>query len=68
MGRRYDANPKDKVVAMTYARALHGLDQNTQAVAVMQGAAIQNPQDMQVLSPMARRSPTRDGLPRPPIF
>ena len=49
-GRRYDANPKDKVVAMTYARALHALDQNTQAVAVMQGAAIQYPQDMQVLS------------------
>ncbi|MGA8169556.1 MAG: tetratricopeptide repeat protein [Methylocystis sp.] len=49
-GRRYDANPKDKVVAMTYARALHGLDQNNQAVAILQGTAIQNPTDMQVLS------------------
>ena len=48
-GRRYDANPKDKVVAMTYARALHGLDQNTQAVAVLQNIAIQNPTDMEVL-------------------
>jgi len=48
-GRRYDANPKDKVIAMTYARALHGLDQNTQAVAVLQNTAIQNPLDMDVL-------------------
>ena len=48
-GRRYDATPKDKVVAMTYARALHGLDQNTQAVAVLQNTAIQNPTDMEVL-------------------
>ncbi len=49
-GRRYDANPKDKTTAITYARALHGLDQNTQAAAVLQGLAIQNPQDMQVLA------------------
>ena len=48
--RRYDANPKDKVVAMTYARALLGLDQSTQACAVLQNTAIQNPQDMQVLA------------------
>ena len=34
---------------MTYARALHGLDQNTQAVAVLQNTAIQNPNDMEVL-------------------
>lgn len=49
-GRRYDANPKDKTTALTYARALHALDQNTQAVAVLQGLAIQNPEDMSVLS------------------
>nr|WP_255679790.1 tetratricopeptide repeat protein [Methylocystis sp. WRRC1] len=48
-GRRYDANPKDKATAMTYARALHALDQNAQAVAVLQGLAIQNPEDMKVL-------------------
>jgi Flp pilus assembly protein TadD len=48
-GRRYDANRKDKVIAMTYARALHGLDQNTQAVAVLQNTAIQYPLDMEVL-------------------
>lgn len=48
-GRRYDANPKDKNTAMTYARALHALDLNAQAVAVLQGLAIQHPYDMKVL-------------------
>lgn len=48
-GRRYDRNPKDKATAMTYARALHALNQNTQAVAVLQGLAIQHPEDMKVL-------------------
>jgi Flp pilus assembly protein TadD len=49
-GRRYDANRKDKATALTYARALHALDQNAQAVAVLQGLAIQNPEDLKVLS------------------
>jgi Flp pilus assembly protein TadD len=49
-GRKYDANRKDKATAMTYARALHGLRQDTQAVAVLQGLAIQNPEDMKVLA------------------
>lgn len=49
-GRRYDANRADKNTALTYARSLHALGQNTQAVAVLQGLAIQNPEDMQVLS------------------
>jgi Flp pilus assembly protein TadD len=49
-GRRYDRNPKDKTTAMTYARALHALDQNAQAVAVLQGLAIQYPEDMKVLA------------------
>jgi len=48
-GRRYDANRKDKTTAITYARALHALDQNAQAVAVLQGLAIQYPEDMKVL-------------------
>lgn len=48
-GRRFDRNPKDKTTAMTYARALHAMDQNAQAVAVMQGLAIQYPEDMKVL-------------------
>jgi Flp pilus assembly protein TadD len=48
-GRRYDANRKDKTTALTYARALHALDRNAQAVAVLQGLAIQYPEDMKVL-------------------
>ncbi len=48
-GRRYDSNPKDRTTAMTYARALHALDQNAQAVAVLQGLAIQYPEDRKVL-------------------
>jgi Flp pilus assembly protein TadD len=48
-GRRYDAHPKDKTTAIAYARALHALDQNAQAVAVLQGLAIQFPEDMKVL-------------------
>lgn len=48
-GRRYDANRKNKTAAITYSRALHALDQNEQAVAVLQGLAIQFPEDMKVL-------------------
>lgn len=48
-GQRYDRHPKDKATAMTYAKALHALDQNAQAVAVMQGLAITYPEDMKVL-------------------
>lgn len=48
-GQRYDRNPKDKAAALTYAKALQALDQNTQAVAVLQGLAITYPEDMKVL-------------------
>jgi Flp pilus assembly protein TadD len=49
LGQRYDRNPKDKAVAFAYAKALQALDQNAQAVAVMQGLAITYPEDMKVL-------------------
>jgi Flp pilus assembly protein TadD len=49
-GRRYESNPKDKTAAITYVKALQGLGQNSQAVAIMQGLAIQNPQDLAVLA------------------
>lgn len=48
-GRRYDADPKNKSVAMTYARLLHALDRDAQAVAVLQGVAIRYPEDIAVL-------------------
>ena len=48
-GDRYEANRKDKKTALTYTRALRALGQHAQAAAVMQGLAIQNPNDMYVL-------------------
>lgn len=48
-GDRYEANRKDKKTALTYVRALRALKLHAQAAAVMQGLAIQNPNDMQVL-------------------
>ncbi len=48
-GQRYDRNPKDRTAALTYAKALQALDQNQQAVAVLQGLAINYPEDMKVL-------------------
>jgi Flp pilus assembly protein TadD len=48
-GRRYDADPKNKGVALTYARALSKLDRAAQAVAVLQGLAIRYPEQMDVL-------------------
>ncbi|MBG0811423.1 tetratricopeptide repeat protein [Methylosinus sp. H3A] len=48
-GRRYDADPKNKSVALTYAKALHALDRNAQAVAVLQGLAIRYPEDLSIL-------------------
>ncbi|MGE5369293.1 MAG: tetratricopeptide repeat protein [Chloroflexota bacterium] len=49
LGQRYERNPKDRAAAIAYAKALHALDQNAQAVAVMQGLAITYPEDMKVL-------------------
>ncbi len=48
-GERYEANRKDKNTALTYTRSLRALKLHAQAAAVMQGLAIQNPDDMQVL-------------------
>ena len=49
-GARYDKNPKDKTAAIAYAKALLALKQTSQAVAILQGLAIQYPQDMSVLA------------------
>jgi Flp pilus assembly protein TadD len=48
-GHRYEINPKDKIAAITYAKGLQGLNQHSQATAILQGLAIQNPDDMSVL-------------------
>ncbi|MGA7384639.1 MAG: hypothetical protein WBW81_08135 [Methylocella sp.] len=49
LGRQYDRNPDDKAIALNYARALRGLAENAQAVAILQRLAIKFPRDMEVL-------------------
>ncbi len=48
-GERYKSRPNDKKTAINYARGLRAGGQYVQAVAVMQGIALQNPNDMEVL-------------------
>ena len=50
MEPRYAADPDDKVVALNYAKALRGLTQHAQAVAVLQRTAVKYPHDMTVLA------------------
>lgn len=49
-GARFDANPADAEAAVNYARALRALDQNSQAVAVLQQAIIRNPRHGELLA------------------
>ena len=49
-GRRYDADPGDRTVALNYASTLRALDRNPQALAVLQTIAIKYPYDNAVLA------------------
>jgi Flp pilus assembly protein TadD len=49
-GRQYDRNPDDKVVALNYARALRGMSEYAQAVAILQRPSIKFPRDVEVLA------------------
>jgi Flp pilus assembly protein TadD len=49
-GPRFEANPADAPAALNYARALRALDQKPQAVAVLQQAAIRNPNHTEILA------------------
>lgn len=49
-GKRYDSDPGEKVASINYARTLRALTQYSQAVAVMQAAAVRAPNDMEILS------------------
>jgi len=49
-GPRFEANPADVKAALNYAQALRSLDQKSQAVAVLQQAAIRSPKNGQVLA------------------
>ncbi len=49
LGRQYDRHPDDKAIALNYARALRGMTENAQAVAILQRLAIKFPRDAEVL-------------------
>ena len=53
-GAHYRENPSDANAAIAYARALRATDQNAQAVAVLQQAAIHNPHNMPLLGEYGR--------------
>ena len=48
-GKRYDRNPGEKAASIEYARALRALTRYSEAVAVIQTAAIKAPKDFDVL-------------------
>jgi tetratricopeptide (TPR) repeat protein len=50
LGRQYDRNPDDKATALSYARALRGMTENAQAVAILQRLASKFPRDVEVLA------------------
>jgi Flp pilus assembly protein TadD len=48
-GKRYERNPGEKIASIQYARALRALTRYSEAVAVIQTAAIKAPKDFDVL-------------------
>jgi Flp pilus assembly protein TadD len=48
-GKRYEANPGEKVASINYGRALRALTRYGQAVAVIQSAAVKAPKDYEIL-------------------
>ena len=48
-GKRYERNPGEKTASIEYARALRALTRYSEAVAVIQTAAIKAPKDFDVL-------------------
>jgi len=48
-GKKYDAAPTNKSIALTYGRALRAGERNPQALAVLQTLALKYPNDMEVL-------------------
>jgi Flp pilus assembly protein TadD len=53
-GERYRSDPRNAEAAVRYARALRALDQRAQAAAVLEQAAIQNPNDPVLLGAYGR--------------
>jgi Flp pilus assembly protein TadD len=48
-GRRFEADPGDKMNALNYARGLRALTEYAQAVAVLQQVAVKHPNDLDIL-------------------
>jgi len=48
-GKRYDQSPGDKTASINYARGLRALTRYSEAAAVMRSAAVESPQDFEVL-------------------
>ena len=48
-GKKYEADPQNKFAAMNYARALREQGRTAQAVAVLQGAVIKRPTDLDLI-------------------
>lgn len=53
-GKRYDADQKNRNAAFYYARALRALDQNAQALAVLQNAVLIHQNDRELLGAYGR--------------
>ena len=53
-GARYRADPRDSEAAIRYAQALRAIGQRTQAAAVLEQAAIQNPSNRALLGAFGR--------------
>lgn len=53
-GKRYEANPRDRDAAFNYARALRALDQNAQALAILQKAVLVHSNDLEMLGAYGR--------------
>jgi Flp pilus assembly protein TadD len=49
-GKRYEADPGDKIAALAYGRALREIGQREQAVAVLRQAVIRTPRDKTLLA------------------
>lgn len=53
-GKRYEANPDDRIAALAYGRSLREIGQHQQAVAVLRQAALRAPQDKALLAAYGR--------------
>jgi Flp pilus assembly protein TadD len=54
LGPRFDANPGDRTTGLRYARALRGIGQHSQSVAVLQALALRQPKDFEILGALGR--------------